>query len=111
MEMRTCYAITEKLTKFGPASGGWQVHGKTGASRGWGWYIGWASKAGRTIVFARLIQKDDAQPKDVPIGLLTRDGFIADFRQLIGSVTNQERFAVKAGLFQPRTHSTIRQTI
>jgi hypothetical protein len=55
--------------------------------------------------------KDDAQPKDVPIGLLTRDGFIADFRQLIGSVTNQERFAVKAELFQPRTHSTIRQTI
>lgn len=105
------YAMTEKLTKFGPVSGGWQVHGKTGASRGWGWYIGWASKAGRTIVFARLIQKDDAQPKDVPIGLLTRDGFIADFRQLIGSVTNQERFAVKAGLFQPRTHSTIRQTI
>lgn len=79
------YAMTEKLTRFGLVPGGWQVHGKTGASSGWGWYVGWASKNGQTVVFARLIQKDDTQPKEVPIGLWTRDGFIADFPQLIGS--------------------------
>jgi beta-lactamase class D len=79
------YAMTEKLTEFGSILDGWKVHGKTGASSGWGWYVGWASKEGRTLVFARLIRTDDSQPKDVFTGDWARDGFIADFPQLIDS--------------------------
>jgi beta-lactamase class D len=79
------YAMTEKLTEFGPMLDGWKVHGKTGASSGWGWYVGWASKEGRTLVFARLIRTDDSQPKDVFTGDWAREGFIADFPQLIDS--------------------------
>lgn len=49
---------------------GWRVHGKTGLAfprnadrsfdraRGWGWFVGWATKGERQIVFARLIQDE-----------------------------------------------------
>ncbi|MGI4720516.1 MAG: class D beta-lactamase [Janthinobacterium lividum] len=79
------YEMTEKLTEFGSLSGGWKVHGKYGSSSGWGWYVGWASKGARTLVFARLIQKDDSQPKDVLTGPWARDGFLAEFPHLTGS--------------------------
>lgn len=82
---RHAYAMTEKLTEFGFIPGGWKLHGKFGASSGWGWYVGWASKGERTLVFARLVRKDDSQPKDVLTGPWARDGFIADFPQLIDS--------------------------
>lgn len=77
------YDMTARLTEYGPVTGGWNLHGKFGAAGGRGWYVGWASKGGRTLVFARLIQSDDSQPKDVPTGEWTRDGFIADFPHLI----------------------------
>ena len=78
------YDMTAKLTEFGPVPGGWDMHGKTGSAGGWGWYVGWVTKGTRTLVFARLIQTDDAKPKDVPTGEWARDGFIADLPNLIG---------------------------
>ncbi|MGH6760911.1 MAG: class D beta-lactamase [Phyllobacterium sp.] len=53
-----------------PASGGWSVHGKTGSAfprkadgsfdraRAYGWFVGWAVKGDRRVVFARLEQND-----------------------------------------------------
>jgi beta-lactamase class D len=77
------YEMTARLTEYGPVAGGWDLHGKTGAAGGWGWYVGWASKGSRTLVFARLMQSDDSRPKDLPAGEWTRNGFLADFPGLI----------------------------
>lgn len=77
------YDMTAALTTFGRLPGGWDVNGKTGAASGYGWYVGWASRGPRALVFARLIQKDITQPKDISVGVLARDGFIAEFPILI----------------------------
>jgi beta-lactamase class D len=77
------YDMTAAITKFGRLPGGWNVNGKTGAASGFGWYVGWASRGQRTLVFARLIQKDATQPQDIPAGVLARDAFIAAFPALV----------------------------
>lgn len=76
------YEMTARLTEFGPVAG-WDMHGKTGAAAGYGWYVGWAAQGARTLVFAHLIRRDNTQPKDVPAGESARAGFIADFPQLL----------------------------
>jgi len=65
----------------------WQLWGKTGSAfprnadysldraRGWGWYVGWAQRDGRRLVFARLDQ-DEAR-NQVSGGLRARDAFLA----------------------------------
>jgi beta-lactamase class D len=73
------YAMTARLTALGHTVGGWTVHGKTGAAGGVGWYVGWAERDGRTLVFARLIRQDDDQPRDIPAGVWARDAFLAEF--------------------------------
>lgn len=67
---------------------GWHVYGKTGAGlrqeadgtpvRGqpFGWFVGWAERDGRTVVFARLIQ--DSERQGSPPGFRARDGLFAD---------------------------------
>ncbi len=72
--------------------GGWVIHGKTGTAyprradrsfddaRGWGWYVGWAERNDRVLVFVRLTQateRSDASP-----GNLTRDAFLQDWPEL-----------------------------
>lgn len=59
------YDMTAQLLKL-PAGGGWSAYGKTGTSspvmadgtldktRQYGWFVGWATKGTRTVVFARL---------------------------------------------------------
>lgn len=81
------YDMTAELTKYGQLPGEWDIHGKTGASDGWGWYVGWASKNTRTLVFARLIKKDDSDPKEVSSGVLARDRLIGDLPALLGSLS------------------------
>ncbi len=61
VEMTSRIMVTDTLAN------GWVVRGKTGtaspvlangkddATRQYGWYVGWASKAGRTVVFARMV--------------------------------------------------------
>jgi beta-lactamase class D len=70
----------------------WQMQGKTGGAyprradrsfdyaRGWGWYVGWAERAGRQVVFVRLIQ--GREPSQTSPGLLARDAFLADWPAL-----------------------------
>ncbi|RWE04895.1 MAG: class D beta-lactamase, partial [Mesorhizobium sp.] len=56
-------------------AGGWTVQGKTGSTardrnkRSLGWFVGWAEKDGRRIVFARLVV--DARRGETPKGLAT----------------------------------------
>jgi beta-lactamase class D/beta-lactamase regulating signal transducer with metallopeptidase domain len=64
------YEQTAGLLKVMDLPDGWQVFGKTGTgapagpdgkddySRSYGWFVGWATKGNRTIVFARLHQDD-----------------------------------------------------
>ncbi|MCW2309999.1 class D beta-lactamase [Rhodobium gokarnense] len=82
------FAMTEALTDYGVQPGGWHVHGKTGAGlprkadgsllRGqpYGWFVGWARKDGRAVVFARLIQDSERQP--VAPGFRARDSLLGD---------------------------------
>lgn len=76
------------------AGDGWQVQGKTGA--GWlrdkagktdrnrplGWFVGWASKGDRRVIFARLLV-DTKPSKGTPISFTVRDGLIADLPGLV----------------------------
>ncbi|MBM6595024.1 class D beta-lactamase [Microvirga pudoricolor] len=74
-------------------SDGWRVRGKTGSGFGrgsggkpdrtkpFGWFVGWAEKEGRTVVFARLI-KSDVRVKDY-LGPRTRDGLLEDWPALV----------------------------
>jgi beta-lactamase class D len=85
------YEMTDQITEFAVLPSGWDIHGKTGAgfpanpdgsddkAHSWGWFVGWASRNGKTLVFARLIQDDKAVPGRTPAGLRARDAFLADF--------------------------------
>ena len=82
------YEMTETITDYGVQPNGWHVHGKTGAGlprnadgtlrrgRPYGWFVGWARKGGRTIVFARLIQ--DSERQRVSPGYRARDALLQD---------------------------------
>ncbi|TPK93483.1 MULTISPECIES: class D beta-lactamase [unclassified Mesorhizobium] len=70
------------------AAGDWTVQGKTGSTRlghdgkrSLGWFVGWAEKNGRRIVFARLVV--DAKRTDTPKGLATRAAFLKDLPRLV----------------------------
>ena len=62
------YDLAETLFDAGEA-GGWRLYGKTGtgspgsngvytAANAYGWFVGWARKDGRQLVFARLVQDE-----------------------------------------------------
>jgi len=76
------FDMTALIASYGAPVDGWAVHGKTGtgspgadnrydASRAYGWYVGWATKGGRRVVFARLIQDEQALRPNA--GLRARD--------------------------------------
>ncbi|WP_441295296.1 class D beta-lactamase [Massilia frigida] len=60
------YDMTLRIMQPETLDNGWEIHGKTGTAspvlpdgrddpeRQYGWYVGWASKGQRTIVFARM---------------------------------------------------------
>jgi len=76
------YAMTAALTSYGTVAG-WELHGKTGASSGWGWYVGWATRDGRTLTFARLVRSDASRPQGVSTGVWARDAFLAELTALL----------------------------
>jgi beta-lactamase class D len=71
---------------------GWAISGKTGSAyprnadysfnyaRGWGWYVGWAEKAGKRVVLVRLNQ--DERRHEVTGGLRARDEVVAEWPQI-----------------------------
>jgi beta-lactamase class D len=87
------YALTETIMPRFETEGGWVVHGKTGmawhrdqagrldSSRAQGWFVGWADKGGRRIVFARVeAGRGDASP---PLGQKVRDAFLGELPSLV----------------------------
>lgn len=72
---------------------GWTIHGKTGAAfprqpdgsfdqaKSWGWYVGWAEKNGRRLVFARLIQDEKLQ--NPTAGVRARDSLLKDMPAIL----------------------------
>jgi bla regulator protein BlaR1 len=82
------YDVTSQLLKLPFETGGWQVYGKTGTasplqadgmpdkSRQYGWFVGWARKGDRTVVFARLLL--DATPDDRAAGPRVKAAFLRD---------------------------------
>lgn len=87
--------MTLKVVETMPEQDGWTIQGKTGAAmprnpdysfdeeHPWGWYVGWATKGDRTVVFARLIQ-DDRKTAGTP-GVRTRDALITELPSLLAS--------------------------
>ncbi|SFW99781.1 Penicillin binding protein transpeptidase domain-containing protein [Paracoccus pantotrophus] len=79
-------AQTKKLMDNGEQSGGWHLYGKTGAGmpfgpdgallkgQPFGWYVGWAEKGERRVVFARLIRFSE-RPLNSP-GAIARQGLM-----------------------------------
>ena len=77
------YDMTAAISDYGMQPSGWHVHGKTGAGlpvradgtkirgKAYGWFVGWADKGDRTVVFARLIQ--DSERRDTPPSFRARD--------------------------------------
>ena len=82
------YEMTAKLTEVATLPNGWKVYGKTGTgaaikddgSEDWehsiGWFVGWAVKGGRSVVFARQIQ--DEKKEATYAGLRARDEFLRE---------------------------------
>jgi len=85
------YEMTSRITRIDAGSTDLEVHGKTGTgspgsngkfdpAQAYGWFVGWATKGTRTVVFARLIQDD--QPTTPNAGLRARDGLLSELPAL-----------------------------
>jgi beta-lactamase class D len=86
-------AMTKAITPRFKATDGWVIHGKTGAGRlrdaagkparhrPLGWFVGWAERQGRRLVFARLYVANQASDK--PLSPEVRDSLIADLPGLV----------------------------
>lgn len=74
---------------------GWRAQGKTGMAyprkadgnldyaRPWGWYVGWARRDDRTVVFARLIQ--DERKQEPRTSLRARDSVLKELPGLLAT--------------------------
>jgi beta-lactamase class D len=81
------YEMTNRITAVTVLANGWEVHGKTGtgiqvnadglidSTHQVGWFIGWATKGDRTLVFAHCLQERAGE--SVRAGLLAREAFMA----------------------------------
>lgn len=82
------FDMTARITDLGPLPGApaWTIHGKTGAAaphdahdepdwnRGIGWFVGWATRGDRRVVFVRQIQ-DSREQRPSP-GLRAKAAFL-----------------------------------
>jgi beta-lactamase class D len=85
-------AQTEALVESWNVEGDWTLNGKTGAAyprradgsfdrtRGYGWFVGWASRGDTRVVFVRLTQDEVRHP--VSPGLRARDALLAEWPAL-----------------------------
>lgn len=87
------YELAESLFEVGEA-GGWRLYGKTGtgspgsngvynAANAYGWFVGWARKDGRQLVFARLVQDERATKPNA--GLRARDDLMHAWPSMVGT--------------------------
>lgn len=87
------YEMTEAILGRYDLANGWIVRGKTGAGfsvnadgtpdrqRPFGWYVGWADKGDRTILFARLAVH--SKPQKMSPGMGTRDELLEQLPALL----------------------------
>jgi bla regulator protein blaR1 len=80
--------MTARILKRETLANGWEIYGKTGSGspvlpngksddvHAYGWFVGWATKGQRTIVFARLVQ--DEKKEAGRAGLRVRDAFMRE---------------------------------
>jgi beta-lactamase class D len=90
---QTAYEMTEAILGTYELPDGWTVRGKTGAGfsvnadgtpnrqRPFGWYVGWADKADRKIVFVRLALF--SEPQKMSPGMGTRDQLLEQLPALL----------------------------
>jgi beta-lactamase class D len=88
------FDMTDRIAAVTVLPSGWDIHGKTGTgspgapgkfdqAHSYGWFVGWATKGPRTLVFARLIQDEKLTPQ--PAGIRARDAFLQEFPSLAAS--------------------------
>ncbi|MGZ9718730.1 class D beta-lactamase [Rhizobium miluonense] len=82
------YDMTAKIADYGVQQSGWHIFGKTSAmpaskagarrdrNKMYGWFVGWAVKGDRRIVFARLTGEEQNIPGSA--GRRTRDALFKD---------------------------------
>ena len=82
------YDMTSTLLRLPTLPNGWDVYAKTGTAvleqaagtnappRSYGWFVGWASKGGRTVVFTRLTL--DRQHPQRAAGPLLKEAFLRE---------------------------------
>ena len=87
------HAMTKAILPVAKLPDGWTVRGKTGAAfasqangrpdrnRPIGWYVGWAQKDGRTIVFSRM--KKHARRQELTPGFGARDAMLKDLPAML----------------------------
>jgi len=92
----TAYEMTSRILKQATLSNGWELYGKTGSGSpvladgrsdpawAYGWFVGWAVKGDRTVVFARLVQAPK-QPSG-GAGIRVRDAFLRDLPAQLNSL-------------------------
>ncbi|MGI2035354.1 class D beta-lactamase [Rhizobium panacihumi] len=87
---------TRQIVPAFKGNGDWHIQGKTGSgsmrnsagkadgSRPIGWFVGWARRENREVIFARLLV-DTRRHTDTPISFTVRDSLIADLPQIVGT--------------------------
>lgn len=86
--------MTAAVTALGKLPGGWDLHGKTGTgpfrkadgkpdqNHTYGWFVGWAVRDGRTVVFARLVE-ERGKRVTMTAGRSTREAMIRELPSLL----------------------------
>lgn len=87
------YDMTDRITKITTLPNGWDVHGKTGSGfpnladgtvdrdHPYGWFIGWATKGERKLVFVR--QTQETERREGLAGVRARDAFLTELPALL----------------------------
>lgn len=91
--------MTSRILKLQTADNGWEIYGKPGTGSpvlpegshanpyNYGWFIGWARKGDRTVVFARVIQ--DKKEETVRAGLRVRDAYLRELPNLLPALVEK----------------------
>jgi beta-lactamase class D len=90
------FDMTGQITQLAVLPGGWEIHGKTGTGSPpildvvydgapiYGWFVGWAIRGPRTLVFTRLIEDEKIEPGSA--GSRARDSFLKELPSLLDSL-------------------------
>ncbi len=88
------FDMTERITEVATLPDGWDVHGKAGtgspgndgkydAAHAYGWFVGWAVKGSRKVVFARLSQDEQAATPNA--GIRVREALLKELPALLAT--------------------------